>query len=75
MNASFTIRTLPVRQTYNVSIATFKIHSIQKVPIKDGYSVRISLESGLVWYGVSCTGLGLGLGTVLSTLRAKRTSE
>lgn len=75
MNASFSVRTIPVKKPYVVRIATFKLHIIEKVPIHDGYSLHISLERDLLWYGVSWFGAGLGTGLFWRTLQLKHNNE
>lgn len=72
MNASFAVRDLRPNTPYTVRVATFNLHTIQKVPIHDGYRVQISLESGIIWYGLHWLGLGVASGLFMKTLRTRQ---
>lgn len=62
MQASFAVRSMPINHVYKVHWGPFLIHEIEKVYAPLGYSIRMSIEPGIIWFGLSWIAGGMIVG-------------
>jgi len=72
INGAITIRDAPIGSYFITKIGPFYLNELAKLPIADGYTIRLRFLGGIGVYFFSCIGLGIIIGLSIFVLNKNK---